>query len=124
LSWPTSFQDTTRAQFKLLKHIVDHHRNLAVVGDPKQCFPPGTSIQTPSGNVPIESLGRGEVVVAAAGCGATTSAPIQSATHRQFDGDLVQVTLKSGAILRLTPDHMCFSRLGVGPDVLDRRRAR
>jgi DNA helicase II / ATP-dependent DNA helicase PcrA len=30
------FQDTTRAQFKLLEHIVDRHRNLAVVGDPKQ----------------------------------------------------------------------------------------
>jgi ATP-dependent DNA helicase UvrD/PcrA len=30
------FQDTSRAQFKLLGHIVDRHRNLAVVGDPKQ----------------------------------------------------------------------------------------
>lgn len=30
------FQDTSRTQFKLLEHIVDQHRNLAVVGDPKQ----------------------------------------------------------------------------------------
>jgi DNA helicase-2/ATP-dependent DNA helicase PcrA len=30
------FQDTSRAQFKLLEHIVHQHRNLAVVGDPKQ----------------------------------------------------------------------------------------
>jgi superfamily I DNA/RNA helicase len=30
------FQDTTRTQFKLLEQIVHHHRNLAVVGDPKQ----------------------------------------------------------------------------------------
>ena len=30
------FQDTSRTQFKLLEHIVAHHRNLAVVGDPKQ----------------------------------------------------------------------------------------
>lgn len=32
------FQDTSRAQFKLLENIVDHHRNLAVVGDPKQAI--------------------------------------------------------------------------------------
>ena len=32
------FQDTTRTQFKLLEQIVDHHRNLAVVGDPKQAI--------------------------------------------------------------------------------------
>jgi DNA helicase-2/ATP-dependent DNA helicase PcrA len=32
------FQDTSRTQFKLLEHIVDQHRNLAVVGDPnRQC---------------------------------------------------------------------------------------
>jgi DNA helicase-2/ATP-dependent DNA helicase PcrA len=30
------FQDTSRTQFELLAQIVHHHRNLAVVGDPKQ----------------------------------------------------------------------------------------
>jgi DNA helicase-2/ATP-dependent DNA helicase PcrA len=30
------FQDTSRAQFKLLERIVHQHHNLAVVGDPKQ----------------------------------------------------------------------------------------
>jgi DNA helicase-2/ATP-dependent DNA helicase PcrA len=33
------FQDTCPTQFKLLRDIVDHHHNLAVVGDPAQaCF--------------------------------------------------------------------------------------
>jgi ATP-dependent exoDNAse (exonuclease V) beta subunit len=30
------FQDTTRPQFGLLQHMVERHRNLAVVGDPCQ----------------------------------------------------------------------------------------
>jgi len=32
------FQDTTRTQFELLSRIVEPHRNLAVVGDPKQAI--------------------------------------------------------------------------------------
>jgi DNA helicase-2/ATP-dependent DNA helicase PcrA len=33
------FQDTCMTQFKLLRHVVDRHHNLAVVGDPAQaCF--------------------------------------------------------------------------------------
>src|SRR5205823_2548553 len=101
------FQDTTRTQFKLLEQIVDHHRNLAVVGDPKQCFPPGTAVQTPNGSVPIESIQDGDIVLAATGSGATGTTLAQSTIRREFDGELVQITLKSGVVLRLTPDHMC-----------------
>jgi DNA helicase-2/ATP-dependent DNA helicase PcrA len=37
--------------------------------------------------------------------------------RRDFDGNLVQVTLRSGRVVRMTPDHMCFARLGLRRDV-------
>jgi DNA helicase-2/ATP-dependent DNA helicase PcrA len=36
---------------------------------------------------------------------------------RPYAGELVQVTLRSGNVIRLTPNHMCFARLGVRSDL-------
>ena len=36
---------------------------------------------------------------------------------RPYVGELVQITLRSGRVIRLTPNHMCFARLGVRKDV-------
>jgi DNA helicase II / ATP-dependent DNA helicase PcrA len=110
-------QDTSHIQFELLRQVVERHRNLAVVGDPKQCFPPGTLVQTPNGPVAIESLKPGHAVVAAKGHGETAVARVQRLLRRDFEGDLVQLTLRSGRVLRLTPQHMCFARLGLRRDI-------
>jgi DNA helicase-2/ATP-dependent DNA helicase PcrA len=40
------------------------------------------------------------------------SASILDVVARPFEGDLVRITLKSGRVLRMTPNHMCFARLG------------
>src|SRR5215207_5843558 len=48
------FQDTNLAQYALVSQLASFNKNIFVVGDPDQCFPAGTSIQTPHGEMPIE----------------------------------------------------------------------
>jgi DNA helicase-2/ATP-dependent DNA helicase PcrA len=97
------FQDTTGLQYGLLRQVVARHHNLVVGGDPAQCFPPGTLVQTLQGAVPIESLAPGDAIVAGAGRGTTAVARIDQVLRRDFEGDLVEVTMKSGRVLRMTP---------------------
>jgi hypothetical protein len=108
-------QDTCHVQNALLRLIVERHHNLMVVGDPQQCLPPGTLIQTPAGEVPIESIRPGDAVVAGVGRGQACAARVAEVLSRPFDGNLVRVTLKSGRIVRMTPTHMCFARQGCRP---------
>ena len=36
---------------------------------------------------------------------------------RPYSGKLIEAKLKSGRVLRATPNHMCFAKLGVRSDV-------
>lgn len=109
------FQDTNIAQYTLLKYLCSAHNNIFVVGDPDQCFPTGTPIQTPNGAVPIESLDVGDVVIAASGRGSTLASRVNHVGKQIFKGNLVHVTTKTGASFRATPNHVVFARLGLQP---------
>jgi len=109
------FQDTNIAQYILLKHLASAHNNIFVVGDPDQCFPAGTLIQTPEGQRPIESLRAGDTVLAASGRGSTLASRVNHVGHRHFDGKLVHVVTRGGHTFSATPNHMVFTHLGVNP---------
>jgi DNA helicase-2/ATP-dependent DNA helicase PcrA len=109
------FQDTNLAQYTLLKHLASIHGNLFCVGDPDQCFPAGTSVSTPNGNKSIESLVEGTYVTAASGRGSTLPVPVNHVGKRFFEGQLVKIATRSGRVLRATPNHIVFARLGVIP---------
>lgn len=109
------FQDTNLAQYTLIKHLSSAHRNIFVVGDPDQCLPAGTGILTPEGEKNIESLRVNDKVIAASGRGSTMPAKISHVGKRDFTGELIKVTTKSGRSFLATPNHIVFARLGLDP---------
>jgi DNA helicase-2/ATP-dependent DNA helicase PcrA len=110
-------QDLDPAQWRMVELLAARHGNLLVAGDDAQCLPVGTPIRTVDGDVPVESIKVGATVVAASGRGRTSNARVSQAMTRPFSGDLIRIALKSGRELRLTPDHVCFARLGRDPRI-------
>ncbi len=100
------FQDTNIAQYTLIKHLSSIHNNIFVVGDPDQCFPTGTPIETPQGQRTIESLQVGDTVLAASGRGSILPCQVNHVGKRPFTGNLVKVTTRNGHIFSATPNHI------------------
>lgn len=111
------YQDTNRGQYLLVNALAQKHQNICVVGDDDQCLPAGTLVQTPDGNTPIEDLRWEDSVVGAAGRGKTLTAEVSGIHRKWYEGKLVKITTRSGAILRTTPNHVLFSRLSNAPDL-------
>jgi DNA helicase II / ATP-dependent DNA helicase PcrA len=109
------FQDTNLAQYALVKQLASFHRNIFCVGDPDQCFPADTQIQTPDGQKRIEDLGRNDHVIAASGRGSTLASKVSRTGRRLFTGNLVRITTAGGKVVRFTPNHIVFARLGLKP---------
>ncbi|MBI3152562.1 MAG: UvrD-helicase domain-containing protein [Chloroflexi bacterium] len=109
------FQDTNLAQYALVKHLASYHKNIFCVGDPDQCFPSGTKIQTPRGEKKIEEIKKGDEVIAASGRGSTMTSRVSHAGKRAFKGNLVKATTRSGQVIKATPNHIVFARLGMNP---------
>ena len=109
------FQDTNLAQYALVRQLASFNKNIFVVGDPDQCFPTGTSIQTPYGKRSIEDLQSGDEILAASGRGSTLVSRISHTGKRMFKGNLVTVTTCKGLAIRFTPNHIVFARLGLRP---------
>lgn len=109
------FQDTNSAQYTLVKHLSSYHKNIFCVGDPDQCFPAGTKIQTPDGTKKIETLKKGDAVSAASGRGSTMISKVSRTGKRSFKGNIVKVKTRGGKIIKATPNHIVFARLGMKP---------
>jgi len=107
------FQDTNLAQYALVKQLASHHKNIFCVGDPDQCFPAETQIQTSRGKISIEQLKKGDDVLAASGRGSTLLSPVSHVGKRAFKGNLVVITTASGQVIKATPNHVFFARLGM-----------
>jgi superfamily I DNA/RNA helicase len=108
------YQDTNKVQNELVVQLAREHRNVTVVGDGDQCFPPGTMVRTPAGEVPIEDIRVGDEVLGAGSAGGSAGASVcGTVTHVQpgsWIGQLLEVTA-GGRRLRGTPDH----QIPVGP---------
>ena len=109
------FQDTNLAQYALVKELSSFNRNIFCVGDPDQCFPAGTKILTPKGQKNIETLRRGDEVIAASGRGSTMLSRISHVGKRNFVGNLVTIKTRQGHRVKFTPNHIIFARLGMKP---------
>ena len=109
------FQDTNLAQYALVRQLASYHKNIFCVGDPDQCFPTGTLIQTPRGQKKIEDLKKGDKVIAASGRGSTMTARVSHIGKRIFKGNLVKIITRKGFVIKFTPNHIIFARLGLKP---------
>jgi DNA helicase II / ATP-dependent DNA helicase PcrA len=107
------YQDTNPAQYLISKYLSNRHKNICVVGDASQCLLPDTKIATPTGAKQIQDLKKGDLVVAAAGRGNVHNVPIENIKISNFKGKLFILKTKSGKILKLTPNHILFSRLSL-----------
>ena len=105
------WQDTNKIQYVLTKLLVGDRPDITAVGDASQCLLPDTEILTPNGYKKIKNLKSGNNVVSATGRGLTDTFPITKVHSRKHAGNIIIIKTSSGRILKLTPNHILFSRL-------------
>jgi DNA helicase-2/ATP-dependent DNA helicase PcrA len=105
------YQDTNRAQYRIIRQLTSEHRNICVVGDPDQCVVEGTLIETPQGAKPVETVKEGDLVIAASGWGSRDAAHVEAVRRTDFEGVIVKIRTDDGRELWATPNHMLFGRL-------------
>ncbi len=104
------YQDTNRAQNEIVLKLAATHHNVCVVGDSDQCLPPGTLVSTPDGEVPIEAVAEGDLVLGTGGALSTLGGVVTAAVEGQYDGPMVEVRA-GGRTIRGTPHHLVPARL-------------
>jgi len=108
------YQDTNRAQYRLLQLLAEEHRNLTVVGDDFQCLVEGTEIAMADGSTkPIERLELGDEVLSCHGSGDFRGAPV-TGLDRAVKKRGIEIATQGGRRLRSTPEHMHFAGYKVG----------
>src|SRR5262245_27235768 len=83
------YQDTNQAQYAIARALSVDNPNLCVVGDPDQCLPPGTLVQTPRGPREIESLRDGDRVLTGVGWGKTEARRTDQVMVNQYRGHMM-----------------------------------
>jgi DNA helicase-2/ATP-dependent DNA helicase PcrA len=106
------FQDTNQAQYALLQQLAGQHHNLFCVADEDQCLPSGTAVAVPDGTRPVEEIREGNIVLAAAGRCATIPVAVKRVYRKPYSGKLVEICTLGGHVLRATPNHVLFARMG------------
>lgn len=94
-----AFRMASTAQYRE-SGIVQGFKRLATK-DSRTCFPEGTLVLTSRGNVPIETLCRGDMVLTGAG----RWRPVAGIMQRHYAGDMVTGLFASGGRLEATQDH-------------------
>jgi DNA helicase II / ATP-dependent DNA helicase PcrA len=107
------YQDTNAAQYRLIKLLTNENRNICVVGDDWQCLIEGHVVQTETGEKNIEDIKVGDKVKAAAGYGSVGKFRVLSNKVSKYNGEIINITTRSGRVLKCTPNHVLFSRLGI-----------
>jgi len=80
----------------------------------KFCSPDGTKVSTPNGEMNISELKKGDSVLSFNTNSNTIRENIIKETYsRQYDGDMIIITLANGKILKLTPEHEVFISNGI-----------
>lgn len=107
------FQDLSPLQIKLYEMWRDSGRikRMYIAGDPHQCIPEGTPVQTPEGTVPIESIDTGDSVISAYTDGETTTCEVTSTHSRETIEPIAKFQTESGAEVSCTLDHELFACL-------------
>ena len=111
------YQDTNKVQYELVKLLSDKHKNLCVVGDSDQCIVEGMKVSTPNGEMNIEDLEVGNPVYSAGGCGKVMVGNVDTVMKTKYQGPIIHIKTETGKELKLTPNHIMFSKLNPEPGV-------
>ena len=99
------YQDTNRAQYRLLQLLAGETKNLTVVGDDAQCLLAGSQVRMADGSDrAIELVRPGDAVLSIGNQGEMVEALVER-THRSRRSQGVRVTTDSGRELVSTCDH-------------------
>ena len=104
------YQDTTRLQAELVRHLGAAHQNILVVGDDAQCLKEGTPVLTPEGYRPVERLQVGDMVLSGSGCGQIAPCRITQ-TSFSYPRDFIRITTSKGHTVDVSPQHVCFAKM-------------
>jgi len=104
------FQDTNAIQYKWLTLLAGPSGSPFAVGDDDQCLAAGTEVTMANGvKRTIESIVPGDLVLSSYGCGDLRPARVAECFARQRQGQLVCLHLRSGAVVKSTPEHVHFA---------------
>jgi ATP-dependent DNA helicase UvrD/PcrA len=109
------FQDTNAIQYKWLMLLTAQGGMPFVVGDDDQCLAAGTLVTMGDGaKRAIESIVPGDSVLSNYGAGDLRPARVTECFAKRRQGQLVCVHLRSGAVVKSTPEHVHFSGYVLG----------
>jgi DNA helicase-2/ATP-dependent DNA helicase PcrA len=109
------FQDTNAIQYQWLMLLAGPEGMPFVVGDDDQCLAAGTQVTMGDGaKRAIESIVPGDSVLSNYGSGDLRPARVTECFTRRRQGQLVCVYLRSGAVVKSTPEHVHFAGYVLG----------
>jgi len=109
------FQDTNAIQYKWLMLLTVQGGMPFVVGDDDQCLAAGTQVTMGDGaKRAIESIVPGDSVLSNYGGGDLRPARVTGCFAKRRQGQLVCVHLRSGAVVKSTPEHVHFAGYVLG----------
>jgi DNA helicase-2/ATP-dependent DNA helicase PcrA len=104
------FQDTNAIQYKWLMLLCGPEGQPFAVGDDDQCLAAGTEVTMGDGaRRTIESIVPGDFVLSNYGGGDLRPARVTECFAKRRQGQLVCLHLRSGAVLKSTPEHVHFA---------------
>jgi DNA helicase-2/ATP-dependent DNA helicase PcrA len=104
------FQDTNSIQYAWLRLIAGPDGHPFAVGDDDQCLAAGTMVTMADGSQKaIEAIAAGEQVLSSYGSGEFRPAVVTETFVTRRQGPLVCLHLRSGRIIRSTPEHTHFA---------------
>jgi DNA helicase-2/ATP-dependent DNA helicase PcrA len=109
------FQDTNAIQYKWLMLLTAQGGMPFVVGDDDQCLAAGTEVTMADGaKRAIESIVPGDSVLSNYGGGDLRPARVTECFAKRRQGQVVCVRLRSGAVVKSTPEHVHFAGYVLG----------
>ncbi len=109
------FQDTNTIQYKWLMLLAGPDGMPFVVGDDDQCLAAGTQVTMGDGGTrAIESIVRGDFVMSNYGAGDLRPARVTDRFAKRREGRIVCLYLRSGAVIKTTPEHVHFAGYVLG----------
>jgi DNA helicase-2/ATP-dependent DNA helicase PcrA len=109
------FQDTNAIQYKWLMLLAGPEGMPFAVGDDDQCLAAGTQVTMADGaKRPIESIVPGDSVLSNYGAGDLRPARVTECFAKRRQGQLVYLHLRSGAMIKSTPEHVHFAGYVLG----------
>jgi DNA helicase II / ATP-dependent DNA helicase PcrA len=109
------FQDTNAIQYKWLMLLAGPEGTPFVVGDDDQCLAAGTQVTMGDGaKRAIESIVAGDSVLSSYGGGELRAARVTECFAKRRQGQLICLHLRSGAVVKSTPEHVHFAGYVLG----------